>query len=49
MFKEYDNTMLFKSFQAHPMVDINFVKKKKKVKSPMVGDLKRLPTVAFAR
>ena len=44
MFKEYDNTMLFKSFQTHPMVDINFVKKKKKVKSPMVGDLKRLPT-----
>jgi len=30
MFKEYDNTMLFKSFQTHPMVDINFVKKKKK-------------------
>lgn len=48
MFKEYDNTIVFKSFQAHSMVDINFVKKerKKKVKSSTVGDPLRSCTVA---
>lgn len=27
--RENDNTMVFKKFQVHPMVDINFTKKKK--------------------
>ena len=39
MLRVYDNTMFLKSFQVYLMVDINFVKKKKKVKSSMVGDL----------
>jgi len=45
--REYSNTMVFKSFQIYPMVNIYFAKKKT-VKSHMVGDLKRLPTVTFA-
>lgn len=47
MFRKYDNTIVFKSFQVYPIIDINFVKKK--LKSPTVGDLKRLLTVAFAK
>jgi len=39
----------FKKIQPHLMADIHFTNtKKKKFKSPTVGDLKRSPTVALA-
>nr|AFK41676.1 unknown [Medicago truncatula] len=37
MFKEYDNTIVFKSLQAHPMVDVNFVKKERKKSQVIYG------------
>ena len=36
----------FKIFLVYPMVDIHLTKKK--IMSPMIEDLKRSPTVAFA-